>query len=48
MKRSPAAVDRAGDLQRFKAAFFRALGHPLRIRILEVLYQPEAQGDFEL
>ena len=25
------------DLQAFKAAFFRALSHPLRIRILELL-----------
>jgi ArsR family transcriptional regulator len=25
------------ELQRFKAAFFRALAHPLRIRILELL-----------
>jgi len=27
----------AGDLQAFKAAFFRALSHPVRIRILELL-----------
>ena len=27
----------SGSLQAFKAAFFRALGHPVRIRILEVL-----------
>ena len=27
----------AGELQSFKARFFRALGHPTRIRILEVL-----------
>jgi DNA-binding transcriptional ArsR family regulator len=26
-----------GDLQTFKAAFFKALAHPVRIRILEVL-----------
>lgn len=26
-----------GDLQKFKADFFKALAHPLRIRILEVL-----------
>ena len=26
-----------GELQRFKAQFFRALAHPTRIRILEVL-----------
>jgi DNA-binding transcriptional ArsR family regulator len=28
---------RDGDLQVFKAAFFRALAHPVRIRILELL-----------
>jgi DNA-binding transcriptional ArsR family regulator len=27
----------AGDLQAFKARFFRALAHPTRIRLLEVL-----------
>jgi DNA-binding transcriptional ArsR family regulator len=27
----------AGELQTFKAAFFKALAHPLRIRILELL-----------
>ena len=27
----------AGDLQVFKAGFFRALAHPVRIRILELL-----------
>jgi DNA-binding transcriptional ArsR family regulator len=26
-----------GELQTFKASFFRALGHPARIRILEIL-----------
>ncbi len=26
-----------GDLQAFKSAFFRALAHPVRIRILELL-----------
>jgi DNA-binding transcriptional ArsR family regulator len=31
----------AGDLQAFKAAFFRALAHPVRIRILELLVQGE-------
>lgn len=31
----------AGALQRFKAEFFRALAHPIRIRILEVLLQGE-------
>lgn len=29
------------DLQAFKAAFFRALAHPVRIRILEVLVTGE-------
>jgi DNA-binding transcriptional ArsR family regulator len=32
--RDPAA---AGELQMFKAEFFRALAHPTRIRILEIL-----------
>jgi DNA-binding transcriptional ArsR family regulator len=32
--RDPAA---AGELQLFKAQFFRALAHPTRIRILEIL-----------
>ena len=31
----------AGDLQTFKAAFFKALAHPVRIRILELLVQGE-------
>jgi DNA-binding transcriptional ArsR family regulator len=31
----------AGELQRFKAEFFRALAHPTRIEILEVLLQGE-------
>jgi DNA-binding transcriptional ArsR family regulator len=30
-----------GDLQTFKAAFFKALAHPVRIRILEELVQGE-------
>ena len=30
-----------GELQRFKAEFFRALAHPIRIEILEVLLQAE-------
>jgi len=30
-----------GDLQLFKAAFFRALAHPVRIRILELLVKGE-------
>jgi DNA-binding transcriptional ArsR family regulator len=33
-RRQPAA---AGELQAFKARFFRALAHPGRIRILEIL-----------
>ena len=35
MKRAPLALDH--DLQAFKAAFFKALAHPVRIRILELL-----------
>ena len=31
------ATGRGGDLQAFKADFFKALGHPIRIRLLEVL-----------
>ncbi len=31
----------AGELQAFKAEFFRALAHPVRIEILEVLLQGE-------
>ena len=31
----------AGELQVFKAAFFRALAHPVRIRILELLVRGE-------
>ena len=30
-------VDAIGELQTFKAGFFRALAHPVRIRILEIL-----------
>ena len=30
-----------GELQRFKAEFFRALAHPTRIRLLEVLMEGE-------
>ena len=30
-----------GDLQVFKAAFFRALAHPVRIRILELLVRDD-------
>ena len=32
---------RLGDLQSFKAAFFKALAHPVRIRILEELVRGE-------
>jgi DNA-binding transcriptional ArsR family regulator len=37
--RKPAAEHRhpIGELQIFKAQFFRALGHPIRIKILEIL-----------
>ena len=35
----PAAT--AGELQAFKATFFKALAHPIRIRILEVLVRGE-------
>ena len=31
----------AGELQTFKAGFFKALAHPLRIRILELLVQSD-------
>jgi len=33
----PTAEPSPGDLQVFKAGFFRALAHPVRIRILELL-----------
>ena len=35
-RRGPAAIG-AGELQTFKAGFFRALAHPTRIRMLEIL-----------
>jgi DNA-binding transcriptional ArsR family regulator len=35
--RDAAEASAAGDLQMFKAQFFRALAHPTRIRILEIL-----------
>jgi len=41
MKRARVAAATIGDLQVFKAAFFKALGHPVRIRILEVLVRGE-------
>jgi len=31
----------AGELQNFKAEFFRALAHPVRIEVLELLLQGE-------
>jgi DNA-binding transcriptional ArsR family regulator len=37
MPPSRSAGGTAGELQAFKAAFFKALAHPVRIRILEVL-----------
>ena len=37
MRRRPAAAAPVGELQTFKAQFFRALAHPVRIRILEIL-----------
>ncbi len=33
-----------GELQTFKAEFFRALGHPVRIRLVEELGQGERTG----
>ena len=33
----------AGELQTFKAQFFRALAHPTRIRMLEILVRGGAQ-----
>jgi ArsR family transcriptional regulator len=38
-KRSEAVA--AGELQTFKAQFFRALAHPTRIRMLEILVRGE-------
>jgi DNA-binding transcriptional ArsR family regulator len=35
------APGRIGDLQTFKSAFFKALAHPVRIRILEELVHGE-------
>ena len=37
MKRARTSTPQLGELQLFKAAFFKALAHPVRIRILEVL-----------
>jgi DNA-binding transcriptional ArsR family regulator len=36
-RRRPGAPASVGELQTFKAQFFRALAHPVRIRILEIL-----------
>jgi len=41
MERSPVTATTIGDLQTFKAAFFKALAHPARIRILELLITGE-------
>ena len=41
MGRARATADTIGDLQSFKAAFFNALAHPVRIRILEILVAGE-------
>ena len=41
MRRAPATAGAIGDLQSFKAAFFKALAHPVRIRILEILISGE-------
>jgi DNA-binding transcriptional ArsR family regulator len=42
-KRAAAGAEQAigGELQTFKAQFFRALAHPTRIRILEILVRGE-------
>ncbi len=36
-KKSTGPAAAGGELQEFKARFFRALAHPIRIRILEIL-----------
>jgi DNA-binding transcriptional ArsR family regulator len=41
MGRALTATGTVGDLQVFKAAFFKALAHPVRIGILEVLVRGE-------
>jgi DNA-binding transcriptional ArsR family regulator len=41
MRPSRTTATTTGDLQAFKAAFFKALAHPVRIRILEVLVRGE-------
>jgi DNA-binding transcriptional ArsR family regulator len=37
------AAANAADLQSFKAAFFKALAHPVRIRILELLVRTDCR-----
>ena len=41
MPRTKVPAETAGELQAFKATFFKALAHPIRIRILEVLVRGE-------
>jgi len=41
MRRSRVAATAIGDLQTFKAAFFKAMAHPVRVRILEILVAGE-------
>jgi DNA-binding transcriptional ArsR family regulator len=41
MPRAARASAAAGDLQAFKAGFFKCLAHPVRIRILEYLVRGE-------
>ena len=41
MRRARVTASAIGDLQTFKAAFFKALAHPVRIRILEILVAGE-------
>ena len=38
---SSLSAERVGELQTFKAAFFKALAHPVRVRILEELVRGE-------
>jgi DNA-binding transcriptional ArsR family regulator len=49
MRRSPTVSEpvSSGTLQTFKARFFKALAHPTRIRILEILAQ-ESRTVYEL
>ena len=41
MRHSRVTASTIGDLQTFKAGFFKALAHPVRIRILEILIAGE-------